>query len=103
MAFLAASQLSGLKAAVGYYGGRIAQDADKKPNVPVMLHFGEKDAGIPLTDVDTIRKKQPQAEVFVYDGAQHGFHCDERAGYDKKSADTAWPRTLDFFAKNLKA
>lgn len=103
MAFLAASQLSGLKAAVGYYGGRIAQDADKKPNVPVMLHFGEKDAGIPLTDVDTIRKKQPQAEVFVYDGAQHGFHCDERASYDKKSADTAWPRTLDFFAKNLKA
>lgn len=103
ISFLAAAQLTGLNAAVGYYGGRIAQDADKKAKVPLMLHFGEKDAGIPLTDVETIRSKQPQAEIFVYDGAQHGFHCDERASYDKKSADIAWPRTLDFFAKNLKA
>ncbi len=34
--------------------------------------------------------------------AQHGFHCDERASYDKKSAETAWKRTMDFFAKHLK-
>jgi carboxymethylenebutenolidase len=56
-----------------------------------------------MSDVDAIKAKHPQVEVFVYDGAQHGFHCDERASYDKKSADIAWPRTLDFFAKHLKA
>ncbi len=100
--FLAATQLTGIKAGVAYYGGMIAKNADQKAKVPLMMHFGEKDAGIPLTDIETIRAKQPQAEIFVYDGAQHGFHCDERASYDKKSADLAWPRTLEFFAKHLK-
>src|SRR5258708_1934117 len=66
------------------------------------IHFGEKDAGIPLTDVDTIKAKRPEVEIHVYPGAQHGFHCDERASYDKTSADIAWPRSLEFFAKHLK-
>ena len=100
--FNAAADLSGLTAAVAYYGGQIAKNVDKKPKVPTMMHFGEKDAGIPLPDVETIKSKHPNAEIFVYDNAQHGFHCDERASYDKKSADTAWKRTMDFFGKHLK-
>jgi len=76
--------------------------ADDKPQVPTQLHFGEKDAGIPLTDVDTIKAKRPDVEVHGYPGAQHGFHCDERASYDKASSDIAWPRSLAFFAKHLK-
>ena len=102
IAFAAATKLSGLSAAVGYYGGAITRFADDKPKVPVQLHFGEKDAGIPLSDVETIKAKRPEVEVFVYPGAQHGFHCDERASYDKQSADIAWPRSLAFFAKHLK-
>jgi len=102
IAYAAATKLSGLSAAVGYYGGAIARFADDKPKVPVQLHFGEKDAGIPLSDVETIKSKRPEVEVFVYPGAQHGFHCDERASYDKQSADIAWPRSLAFFAKHLK-
>ena len=100
--FLATAQLSGLSAGVAYYGGQIAKNVDQKPKTPIMMHFGEKDAGIPMPDVDTIKAKHPTAEIFVYPGAQHGFHCDERASYDKKSADEAWPRTMDFFAKHLK-
>jgi carboxymethylenebutenolidase len=77
--------------------------ADETPKVPTQLHFGEKDAGIPLTDVETIKTKRPDVEVFVYPGAQHGFHCDERTSYDKASADIAWPRSMEFFAKHLKS
>jgi carboxymethylenebutenolidase len=102
IAYAAATKLSGLSAAVGYYGGAVVRFADDKPNAPTQLHFGEKDAGIPQTDVETIRSKRPDVEVFVYPGAQHGFHCDERASYDKTSADIAWPRSLAFFAKHLK-
>jgi carboxymethylenebutenolidase len=101
--FVAAAQLSGLSAAVAYYGGQIAKSVDQKPKVPIMMHFGEKDAGIPMPDVELIQAKHPNAEIFVYEGAQHGFHCDERASYDKKSADIAWPRTMEFFAKHLKS
>jgi carboxymethylenebutenolidase len=102
IAYAAATKLSGLLAAVGYYGGAVVRFADDKPQVPTQLHFGEKDAGIPLADVETIKSKRPEVEVFIYPGAQHGFHCDERASYDKTSADVAWPRSLAFFAKHMK-
>jgi carboxymethylenebutenolidase len=102
VAYAAATKLSGLKAAVGYYGGVVVRFADDKPTVPTQLHFGEKDAGIPLTDVETIKAKRPDVEVFTYPGAQHGFGCDERASYDKASSDLAWQRSLAFFAAHLK-
>ena len=102
VAYAAATKLSGLSAAVGYYGGAIVRFADDKPKVPTQLHFGEKDAGIPLSDVEIIRAKRPEVEIHLYPGAQHGFHCDERASYDKASAEIAWPRSLGFFAKHLK-
>ena len=51
VAFLGATRLSGLSAAVGYYGGRIVAFADEKPKCPTQLHFGDKDASIPMTDV----------------------------------------------------
>jgi carboxymethylenebutenolidase len=102
VAYAAATKLSGLSAAVGYYGGAIVRFADDEPKVPTQLHFGEKDAGIPLSDVEIIRAKRPDVEIHVYPGAQHGFHCDERASYDKTSADLAWPRSLSFFARHLK-
>jgi len=102
VAYAAATKLSGLSAAVGYYGGAIVRFADDKPTVPTQLHFGEKDSGIPLSDVETIKVKRPEIEVFVYPGAQHGFGCDERASYDKASSDLAWQRSLAFFAAHLK-
>jgi carboxymethylenebutenolidase len=102
IAYAAATKLTGLSAAIGYYGGAIIRFADEKPTVPTQLHFGEKDAGIPLSDVETIKSKRPEVEVFIYPGAQHGFHCDERASYDKASADIAWPRSMEFFAKHLR-
>jgi carboxymethylenebutenolidase len=102
VAYAAATKLSGLTAAIGYYGGAIVRFADDKPKVPTQLHFGEKDAGIPLTDVEIIRGKRPDVEIHVYPGAQHGFNCEERASYDKASADIARTRSVEFFAKHLK-
>ena len=101
VAYAAATKLSGLSAAIGYYGGAIVKFADDKPTVPTQLHFGAEDHGIPLSDVEIIRGKRPDVEIFVYDGAQHGFGCDERASYDKASAELAKQRSLAFFAKNL--
>ena len=102
VAYVAATRLSGLSAAVGYYGGAVVRFADEKPKAPTQLHFGEKDAGIPLTDVESIQARRLDVEVHVYPGAQHGFHCDERGSYDKASADIAWPRSLAFLAKHLR-
>jgi carboxymethylenebutenolidase len=100
VAFLSATRLDGVSAAVGYYGGQIIRFVDEKEKCPIQLHFGEKDDHIPLTDVETIKKKHPQAEVYTYP-AGHGFNCDERGSYHESSAQIAWGRTVAFFAKNL--
>ncbi|HEY7297456.1 MAG TPA: dienelactone hydrolase family protein [Xanthobacteraceae bacterium] len=102
VAFLAATRLHGLSAAIAYYGGQIAKFADEKPKVPIEMHFGEKDQSIPMSDVEIIRKKRPEAEIYTYPDAGHGFHCDERASYNEKAAKQAWTRSMEFLKKQLK-
>jgi carboxymethylenebutenolidase len=100
LAWLAATRLTP-DAAVGYYGGRIAQSASESPRCPVMLHFGAKDAHIGPDHVATIRAAHPEIPVFVYEAAGHGFNCDQRKDYEPESAGLARERTRDFFSKNL--
>ena len=100
VAFLAACRLDGLACAVGYYGGQIAQSADEKPRVPTMLHFGDQDQSIPLSDVEKIKKAQAGMPIFVYK-AGHGFHCDERASFNAEAAQVAACRSQEFFQKNM--
>ncbi len=103
VAFLAAARLNGLSAAIGYYGGQIAKNADEKPKVPTQLHFGEQDAGIPMSDVETIKQKRGgDCDIYVYADAQHGFSCDERGSYNEAAAKLAWQRSMAFLQAHLK-
>lgn len=101
IAFLAAARLSGLKAAVAFYGGQIVKFADEKPKCPIQMHFGEQDANIPMSDVAIIREKRPEAEIYTYP-AGHGFYCDERSSFHDASAKLAWQRSLEFLAQHMK-
>ncbi len=101
VAFLAATRLDGFTAAVGFYGGRIAAIADEVPRCPTQLHYGAEDTGIPMSNVETVRTKRPDCEIFVYDGAGHGFHCDERASFHPEASKLAWARTVAFFANYI--
>ncbi len=87
-------------AAVGYYGGFIAKSLDHGPKAPILLHFGELDAHIPLSDVEQIKAAYPDVPVYTYH-ADHGFNCDARGSYDAPSAKLALERTLAFFAEHL--
>jgi carboxymethylenebutenolidase len=98
VAFLGATRLDGLSAAVCFYGGQIIRFADEKPKCPTQMHFGEKDDHIPMSDVATIRSKRPECDIHVYP-AGHGFYCDERASYHAESAQLAWDRTLAWIKK----
>lgn len=101
VAFLAAANLDGLACAIGYYGGAIAKNADKKPKVPTMLHFGELDQSIPMTDVELIKQKRPDCEIYVYQGAGHGFSCDERGSFNEAAHQEALKRTTGWLTKNV--
>jgi carboxymethylenebutenolidase len=98
-AYLAAGQLS-LACAVVYYG-KVTAYLDRRPRCPVMYHYGSRDRSIPLEDVERIRAAYPDAPIFVYDTAGHGFNCDQRDSYDPQAAALARTRTLEFLARHL--
>jgi carboxymethylenebutenolidase len=102
ISFLAAADGTGLSAAVCCYGGHIIKLVDKMPKCPTQMHFGEKDASIPMSDVDTIKNKHPECEIFVYPDAGHGFCCDERGSYNEAACKLAWRRSMEFLKQNLK-
>jgi carboxymethylenebutenolidase len=100
LAWLAATRIDGVAAAVGYYGGGIAATVSEKPRCPVMLHFGETDASIPREHYESVAATHPAVPVHIYP-AGHGFNCDERASYHEPSAKLARQRTLDFLRPHL--
>lgn len=100
LAWASATRLEGLGAAVGYYGGDVAKMADEQPRCPVMLHFGEQDHAIPMSDVATVRRKHPELPVHTYP-AGHGFSCDERGSFHPESHAIALSRTLPFLRRHL--
>ena len=100
LAFLAATRLQGISGAVGYYGGMIAEHAKEKPKVPVMLHFGEQDQGIPMSDVEKVKVARPDVKIFTYP-AGHGFSCDERGSFHKASHEQALERSMAFFKEHV--
>jgi carboxymethylenebutenolidase len=100
VAWWAGTRLDGVAAAVGYYGGGIAAEADAKPRTAVMLHFGETDASIPKADYEKVIKAHPTVPIYIYP-AGHGFVCDERGSFHAESAKIARVRTIDFFRKHV--
>jgi carboxymethylenebutenolidase len=98
IAWLAATRLDGVAAASGYYGSMVPATAHEVPKVPVILHFGRHDHGIPLEGVEqVIAADHPNATVHIYE-AGHGFNSDRRKDYHEPSADLAKARTLELFA-----
>ncbi len=100
LAWLAACRLES-DCAVGYYGGQIGQFLDEQPRSPTMLHFGSEDTGIPMSTVEDIRGAHPEVEIHVYEGAGHGFNCDQRADYHPAAFALARERTMAHFAEHL--
>lgn len=87
-----------IAAGVAYYGGGIAQLLDETPRCPMLLHFGERDSHIPLSDVERIRQAYPAGTYHLYP-AGHGFNCSDRADFDAASARLAFERTIEFFRR----
>jgi carboxymethylenebutenolidase len=98
----AASDASlGLSAASGYYGGGVPNYISAAPQIPIEMHYGERDAGIPLEQVQQLRTSYPAVPIYLY-AADHGFFNDERTPtFDAAAATVAFARTAEFFANHL--
>ena len=100
LTYLSACNIKGVTAASSYYGGGIAGMLDQSPQCPLIMHFGELDAHIPMSDVEKIQAAHPDLPVNVY-AADHGFNCDHRASYNEAAAALALSRTLAHFEEYL--
>lgn len=98
----AASLTQGISAAAPYYGAGMTVGAEltRQPLCPVMVHFGDQDASIPMDTVHAFTAAQPKVDVQIYP-ANHGFNCDQRGSYNSPACQLALERTLAFFAKHL--
>ncbi len=105
MAYLTAARTDVLAASC-YYGGGIDGFLSEAHAVkcPIQFHFGSKDAAIPAEVWDKVRGAfagRADAEVFVYEGAQHGFNCTRRASFDPEASRLARARTLEMLRKTI--
>jgi carboxymethylenebutenolidase len=116
MTYLTAAETD-VAAAASFYGGGIAA-AQGPGGQPAPIHrtnqitgrivclFGGQDGMIPGSQVDAIRAAlrdhSIRHEVVVYEAADHGFFCDQRATYHEASAKDAWERVKRLFAEELR-
>ncbi len=108
MAWLAATRGKSVDMApaccVGYYAGGIGSVAMEEPACPVMLHFGANDSHIGKDQIDAVHAAhdghEGEVQVFVYEGAEHGFNCDARPSFKPEAAALARERTLAFLQAN---
>ncbi|ACI98926.1 dienelactone hydrolase family protein [Rhodospirillum centenum] len=100
-----------LKAGVAWYGRLASPPTGLQPMVPVQLAaelkapvlglYGGADQGIPVADVDAMRKAlaaagKTESEIVLYPDGPHGFFADYRASYRPEIAADAWARCLAF-------
>jgi carboxymethylenebutenolidase len=97
VAWLAACRVAGVDAAAGFYGRMINTLLGETPKAPIELHYGERDAGIPLSMVDEVRAAHPSVPIHLYP-AGHGFFSDRGHDFDPAVADLAWSRARALFA-----
>ena len=86
---------------VGYYPGGIGKFAAEEPRCPVMLHIGAEDEHIGKDQIEAVRTAHPDVEIYLYQGAGHGFSCDVRASYNPQAAALARTRTVEFLKANV--
>jgi carboxymethylenebutenolidase len=117
MTYLTACETD-VAAAASFYGGGIAAPEGPGGQAStigrsggiggrILCLFGEKDGFIPLEQVDQIKRALAdsgvRSETVVYEGADHGFFCDQRGTYQESAASDAWTRVKSLFAEELRS
>ena len=99
-ALLAAARY-GTNAGISFHGSHVEDYLDEADRVRCLLsfHYGDRDEVAPMAAIERIREafgRLPDAKVYVYPGAGHGFMTMTRGpGYLESVAHIAWTRSLD--------
>ena len=106
-ALLAAARC-GTDAGISFHGSHVENQLEEvsKIRCPLSFHYGDKDPVAPMAAIERILtafSPLPDAKVYVYPGAGHGFlTMTPGRGYMETAARPAWARALEVL-KTLQA
>ena len=96
-AAVASRHSENVSAAVAYYPSQaVNMLADDNPQVPLMVHLGDRDERVGVADGQRLMSLWPEATFYRYENSGHGFNCDDRPGFDPEAASVAFGRTIEF-------
>lgn len=96
-----------IDATVIYYG-RLVTEPDQLATLemPILAIFGQEDQGIPVESVKefeaALNSLGKDAEIHIYQGADHAFANPSGTNYQPEAAADAWEKTVAFLAEHLK-
>ncbi len=94
-----------LAAAVPFYGSQPAAADVARIKAPLLIHYASLDTridqGWPAYE-EALKANGVDYKMYMYEGANHGFHNDTTPRYDEAAAKLAWKRTLEFFNEHLR-
>jgi len=105
--FAYAAHQASLDAAVVYYGASPSDPAElARVKAPILGLYGSDDARVNTTiaPAETELKRLGRTyEAVLHEGAGHGFlrALEGRDGANRRAADAAWPRTIEFLRAHL--
>lgn len=103
-ALLAAARC-GTDAGISFHGSHVEKHLDEvdKVRCPLSFHYGDRDQVAPMAAIERIEaafNHLPDAKVYVYPGAGHGFMTRTPGrGYMESAAHPAWARSLEVLKK----
>jgi len=95
-----------IDATVIYYGTVKATDPElAKLRMPILGLFGSKDRVVPIATVvafeANLKRLGKNAEIHIYEGAEHAFANPSGTAYDPQAAEDAWRLTTAFLKEYL--
>jgi carboxymethylenebutenolidase len=92
-------------AVVPFHPGVVTGKEVARLRAPVQFHHGSADRAVDVARtrelVKELKARKAAAELFEYEGADHGFLAYTRPTYRPDDARVAWGRTVEFLKKHL--
>ena len=106
MAMLHGARSRDIDVVVPFHPGKVTAAEIARLKSPVQVHCGTADRNVSVESIRDLEKmlraQSTPVEVYLYEGADHGFLAYTRPYYKPDAAKLAWTRTTEFLHKHLK-
>lgn len=106
LAMMLGSRFREVDAVVPFHPGPTSAAEIARLKSPVQIHIGTADRNVSVASIREIEKilkaQSTPVEVFLYEGADHGFLAYTRPYYKPDAAKLSWTRTVEFLRRHLK-